>query len=151
MVSIGDPGQKPPFGLLSHPAPRLRLTFDDVERDLPRFGYAACTPEDIAALAAFLEHAPGPLLIHCAAGVSRSSAAGLIRCAIRLGPGREREAVAVLDAAITEARLLRLRTAESIHPNRRMIGLADRLLGREGALIAAHRARWAHRDGWPDI
>ncbi len=150
VVSIGDPGQRLPFGLWSHPARRLRLVFDDVERDLPRFGYVACVPEQISELISFLQGAPSPLLVHCAAGISRSSAAGLISCAIRLGPGQETTAVAALDAAIAEARAQRLRTAETIHPNRRMIGLADRLLGREGALIAAHRARWPSREAWPD-
>jgi predicted protein tyrosine phosphatase len=70
----------------------------------------------------------GPMVIHCYAGVSRSTAAALV-VLCRYNPGREAEA----------AHLLRKR-APHAHPNRRMIELADPLMGCEGKLIAAVEA-----------
>jgi predicted protein tyrosine phosphatase len=70
-------------------------------------------------------HGNGQMLIHCAAGVSRSAAAGLIVLAAR-NPGREAEI----------ARLLRQRGPWT-DPNRLMIRLADDHLVRRGALVDA--------------
>ncbi len=67
----------------------------------------------------------GPMVIHCYAGVSRSTAAALV-VLCRYNRGREAEA----------ARLLRER-APHAHPNRRMVELADALMGCEGRLTAA--------------
>ncbi|MEE8271619.1 MAG: protein tyrosine phosphatase [Alphaproteobacteria bacterium] len=66
-----------------------------------------------------------PLLVHCFAGVSRSTAAALIALSLR-AEGREAEA----------ARHLR-QHAPHAHPNRRIVALADRLLDRDGRLVAA--------------
>ena len=67
-----------------------------------------------------------PLVIHCYAGISRSPAAAYI-AACALHPERD------------EAELARaLRAASpSATPNRRFVELADRLLGREGRMVAA--------------
>lgn len=67
------------------------------------------------------------LLVHCHAGVSRSTAAAAILLA-QHAPGREREAV---------AEVARIRPVAN--PNVRMIELADTLLQREGRLLAALR------------
>jgi hypothetical protein len=67
----------------------------------------------------------GPILIHCLAGVSRSTAAALIALAL-VADGREAEA----------ARRLR-EAAPHASPNRRIVMLADRLLGRRGRLVLA--------------
>jgi predicted protein tyrosine phosphatase len=77
----------------------------------------------IIALAEDLRSARGLVLIHCEAGVSRSTAAALIMYACWLGPGYEREAM---------ERVLSLRPIAI--PNRRMVALADKLLNREGRL-----------------
>ena len=51
------------------------LHFDDVEADCPEDGEFAATPEDVRrALAYSSGIGDGPLLIHCAAGISRSTA-----------------------------------------------------------------------------
>jgi predicted protein tyrosine phosphatase len=66
-----------------------------------------------------------PLLIHCWAGISRSSAAAyILACDAR--PGRESEIASELRAR-----------APFVTPNRLMVALADDLLGRNGAMVDA--------------
>jgi predicted protein tyrosine phosphatase len=62
---------------LSFPGARRvkTLNFDDVREDNPEEGIFAATTEDIEQAVAFAREAAGePLLIHCVAGVSRSTA-----------------------------------------------------------------------------
>jgi predicted protein tyrosine phosphatase len=67
-----------------------------------------------------------PLVIHCWAGVSRSTAAAYITlCALR--PGRNE---------FETARLLRA-AAPSATPNARLVGVADDILGRGGRMVDA--------------
>ncbi|GJE44946.1 tyrosine phosphatase family protein [Methylobacterium soli] len=67
-----------------------------------------------------------PLVIHCYAGISRSTAAAYIAgCA--LNPGRDE---ADLARALRQA-------SPSATPNRLLVEIADRLLGREGRMVAA--------------
>lgn len=70
-----------------------------------------------------------PLVIHCYAGISRSTAAAYI-AACALDPTRD-------EAEVAQA--LR-RAAPSATPNRHFVALADRLLGREGRMVAAVEA-----------
>jgi len=78
-----------------------------------------------------------PFLVHCWAGISRSTAAAyILLCDIR-GPGQE--------AAI--ARELRA-LAPHAQPNRLMIRHADRFLGREGRMIASVEAMGEARVVW---
>lgn len=70
--------------------------------------------------------AKAPILIHCWAGISRSTAAAFIIATDRLGPGSE--------MALAES----LRKASpTATPNQRLIQLADDALGRQGALVEA--------------
>jgi predicted protein tyrosine phosphatase len=81
--------------------------------------------EQILAFAAELQ-AGDPdahLLVHCHAGVSRSTAAAAILLAQR-NPGREAEAFRYV-----------ARIRPGAWPNRRMVEIADRLMHREGRLI----------------
>jgi predicted protein tyrosine phosphatase len=71
-------------------------------------------------------NADAPMLIHCWAGISRSTAAAYILLCDRFGDGHE----TIL------ARELRLR-APHAYPNRLMVRLADNALGREGRMIDA--------------
>lgn len=66
-----------------------------------------------------------PLVIHCFAGVSRSTAAAYIT-ACALSPRDESEI----------ARRLR-RASPTATPNAHLVGLADRILGRDGRMSAA--------------
>jgi predicted protein tyrosine phosphatase len=70
-----------------------------------------------------------PLLIHCWAGISRSTAAAFIIACDRAGPGSE--------GAL--ARMLRDRAAHA-DPNRLIIRLGDDLLGRRGRMVDAVEA-----------
>jgi predicted protein tyrosine phosphatase len=111
--------REPPF------EQHLRLYFHDISEPAP--GLIA---PDIAGVGAILDFAHGwtgarPLLVHCWAGISRSSAAAfMIACA--RDPGREREI----------AEMLRER-APFATPNRLMVELADDLLRRSGRMARA--------------
>ncbi len=78
-----------------------------------------------------------PFLVHCWAGVSRSTAAAYIILCDLHGAGYEDRI----------AKALRLR-APHAHPNRLMISHADELLGREGRMIAAVEAMGEGRAVW---
>jgi predicted protein tyrosine phosphatase len=84
----------------------------------------------IVQLAEQLRSQSGTLLIHCEAGVSRSTATALIIHACWLGAGREDEAMRRVIAQRPYA-----------IPNRRMVALADRFLALDGRLLQA-------RDDW---
>ncbi len=67
-----------------------------------------------------------PLLIHCYAGLSRSTASAFITlCA--LNPGAPEKAIA----------LALRRASDTAVPNRRFVGLADAFLKRDGRMVAA--------------
>ena len=77
--------------------------------------------------------APGsresPLVLHCWAGISRSTAAAYI-AACALAPDRDEAALALV---LREA-------SPSATPNARFIALADDILGRQGRMVDAIRA-----------
>lgn len=122
LVSIGAPQDDLPVGYHAF-EPKLRLLIHDVLTE------DGATDDDvlrIVGLAESLRGAAGTVLVHCEAGVSRSSATALIMYACWLGPGCERAAM---------ARVLAQRPIAA--PNRRMVEIGDRLLGREGRLVEA--------------
>jgi predicted protein tyrosine phosphatase len=108
------------------PDRHLMLTFDDIVE--PIEGMVAPAEEHAAALLSFVgrwgqQH---PLVVHCFAGISRSTAAAFITlCALR--PER---------TELELARSLRM-ASPSATPNIRLVGFADRLLGRRGRMVAA--------------
>lgn len=107
------------------PQRRLHLVFHDIVE--AREELIAPSGEMIAAMLDFsrARARETPLLIHCWAGISRSSAAAYI-VACDGYPGREDEFAAAL----------RMR-APFVTPNRLMVALADDLLGRSGAMVDA--------------
>jgi len=128
VLSIIDTHEPTPPALEHYSgADRELIRFDDIVAEYP--GFEACTPRHIATLLAFGErvHATSGshLLVHCHAGVSRSTAAAGILMA-QHAPGREEEAF---------LRLLELR--KHGWPNTRMVEFADELLQRNGALLRA--------------
>ena len=120
LVSIGDVQDELPLGY--HNVNRkLRLLVADVTTE---FGATDTDIQQIISLARELQSTTGRILIHCEAGISRSTAAALIMYSVWLGPGREREA------------MMRVLVQRPIAiPNRRMVEIADRLLDRAGRLI----------------
>jgi predicted protein tyrosine phosphatase len=67
-----------------------------------------------------------PLVVHCFAGISRSTAGAYV-AACALNPRRDEWAI---------ARELR-RASATASPNIRIVSLADRMLGRDGRMVAA--------------
>ena len=70
--------------------------------------------------------AKAPMIVHCWAGISRSTASTFVLLCDRVGAGSE-EVI---------ARALRLR-APHAQPNRLVVRLADEALGRNGAMVRA--------------
>jgi predicted protein tyrosine phosphatase len=108
------------------PDRHLSRFFHDIAQ--PADGYRAPDHADVEAIIAFVHtwDRRAPLLIHCWAGISRSTAAAVTTAAL-LHPSRpERDITAALRAASPTAT-----------PNARMIALADGMLGRQGRLIEA--------------
>ena len=122
---LGPDTAHPVFGKLPE-AHHLRLSFHDVAAVTP--GLSAPRSGDMTKLLGFLRNwnGPSPLLIHCWAGISRSTAAGFIAgCLLRPG-----------DDEWLLARELR-QAAPSATPNPLLVALADEALGRDGRMIAA--------------
>ena len=132
LVSIGDGNDSLPYGY-DNVDQKLRLLIADVVTD------EGATEEDVQRIIQLAEQLQtydvkvGKVLIHCEAGVSRSTAAALIIYACWLGPGREHEAMERVIAQRPYA-----------IPNRRMVKLADNLLRLDGRLIQA-RDELSHR------
>ena len=122
LVSIGEAHDPAPAGF-HNVTPRYRFFFADTN---DAAGPAVEDVERLIDAAQSLKERNGRVVIHCQAGISRSTAAATIFYAVLLGEGEEEEAIARVLAA-----------REIAIPNRRMIRIADELLGREGRLIAA--------------
>ena len=122
LVSIGAPEDQLPIGYSNVPS-RLRLVFGDTIN--AEDGPSVVDVQTLIDLAKNLTGSRAEVLIHCEAGVSRSTAAALIIYTCLLGEGSEREA---MDRVLSQRPIAR--------PNRRMVELADKLLGREGRLMS---------------
>lgn len=107
------------------PQRRLQLVFHDVIEATPEF--IAPSSATVQAILEFGRNRTDktPMLVHCWAGISRSSAAAYM-LACDGNPGHE--------AAIADE--LR-RRAPFATPNRLMISLADDMLGRRGRMVDA--------------
>jgi predicted protein tyrosine phosphatase len=109
------------------PGNHMRLHIDDIAQ--PMDGKVAPDASHVAQLIAFTTTAwdrQGHLVIHCWAGISRSTAAAFITlCA--LNPEAPEDAV---------ARLLRA-ASPTAYPNRLMVQLGDAALGRRGRMLEA--------------
>jgi predicted protein tyrosine phosphatase len=148
MISIWDRGTYPKEKYPWTTAPGiLVLEFDDVLRDLPDHGYVAPRPYDVKPALDLAPTLRGRLVVHCAAGISRSSAMAIAVFAARFGPGREHDAVRAMLVAVDRTRLRKWRSG-SVHPNRLIIEIADELLDRDGALLVALDEVLAEVDEW---
>ena len=126
LISIGGPADPYPAGY-DRVAKRLRLVFSDIDCEVDD-DIAPCREdvEKIVAFANVVRRSQGTTLVHCEAGISRSTAAALIVLATIARRGREADAVAEL-----------LRILPHAIPNDLMVRLADEVLGCGGQLVAA--------------
>ena len=104
----------------------LYLTFDDVEHKA--HGEKPPKTEDILKILEFTKNntAAPSILVHCRAGVSRSTATAVIMHMFWLGRGNEQQALDLVSNSISD---------RVIHPNVLMIKLADEIMGCGGRLI----------------
>jgi predicted protein tyrosine phosphatase len=104
----------------------LWLEMDDIAEEMD--GMIAPGEKHVEQLITFLKRwdRAQPMVVHCYAGISRSTAAAFVAaCAIT--PHRDEAEIAA-----------RLRAASpTAYPNRRLVALADRYLKREGRMSAA--------------
>lgn len=136
LISIGDPEERPPRGYRLFDGPKIRLHFDDVTKT--HYGQMASVV-DVQRIIDFCTAVDGPTLIHCYAGISRSSAAACILATIKLGPGRELEALQHVENWSKSNSWC----GESIiYPNKHILNLADQLLERQGNLLKAAFTIW---------
>ncbi|RLQ89209.1 tyrosine phosphatase family protein [Notoacmeibacter ruber] len=126
-LMLSSQAEEPPAELVRRKSVFTRLIFHDIAE--PRAGLQMPLASDVRAILKAGRDALAssePLAISCFAAVSRSTAAAYIIACDRAGPGREGDL----------ARQLRLRSAEAT-PNPALIGLADQILERGGAMIEA--------------
>ena len=129
VLSILDPDMlEPPAFAAFAPHRRLALRFHDIIE--PRPNSLAPQKADVERVLAFgrelIEESPAHLLIHCHAGVSRSTASA----ALILAQARpERPAREALEA-VSQIR-------PRAWPNLRILEFGDELLGRNGEIVAA--------------
>lgn len=132
VLSILDPGHPEPADFAAYgPHKRLTLRFDDIisldqGTVLPERHHIEALLEFGKGLAASIGDPLEHLLVHCHAGISRSTAS----MAILLAEARPE---ADEDSIFAHIRDIRAQA----WPNSRMIGMADDLLGRDGRLLAA--------------
>ncbi len=112
----------------------LILGMDDITEPLE--GYTHPGEEHVSQLIKFVQgwDRRAPMVIHCYAGISRSTAGAFV-AACALNPNRDeaRIARAIRDGSATAT------------PNIRIVTLADQLLGRRGRMIGAIQAIGAGR------
>jgi predicted protein tyrosine phosphatase len=143
VLSILDPGWPEPDPLNAFDVNRrLKLRFHDVIEVQP--GCIAPERWDVELLLAFARDLDASrrthLLIHCHAGVSRSTAAATLVLAQR-HPGRP--AAEALDQVV--------RLRPRAWPNLRILELGDQILGRGGEIVeaaATHYRRALEREPW---
>lgn len=110
-------------------ANHLILGMDDIAA--PMDGYILPCDDHVARLIAFARdwQRAKPMVVHCYAGISRSTAAAFV-AACALNPRRDEGAIA------QEIR----RASNTATPNSRIVAIADRLLDRNGRMVTAIEA-----------
>ena len=107
-------------------ANHLRVSMDDITEHID--GFTAPCEAHVESVLAFVRgwDRSAPMVVHCYAGISRSTASAFAAACL-LNPQRDELAIA-----------RQIRAASPIaSPNRLIVGLADRLLGRDGRMLRA--------------
>ena len=133
LVSIIQPAEQPPTPPGIDPDRHYRCEVHDIVQPIP--GEVMPQTGHIAELIAFLATWDGstPLLTHCHAGISRSSAVALIAHVLQTGDPAK-SAKALRDAS------------NYASPNRRIVALADSILA-SAAIWSRPGREWARRSG----
>jgi predicted protein tyrosine phosphatase len=108
------------------PANHLKISMDDITEHMD--GFVAPSEDHVERVLAFVRSwdRAAPLVVHCYAGISRSTASAFA-AACMLNPHKDEVAIA-----------RQIRAASPIaQPNRLIVGLADRMLGRDGRMLRA--------------
>ena len=127
VISISGSNEEPPA--FNHPDV-LFLHFDDIS-DILHAGFVPMRIAQFAELSVFackIAADPGPVLVHCEQGRSRSSAIAISLANILAGPGHEEEIFGQLKAKFPR-----------IKPNKRVIAIADSILERNGKISRSIR------------
>jgi predicted protein tyrosine phosphatase len=118
----------------------LQLDVHDIDSEVD--GLDACCDARMERILHFVRgwDRDAPILIHCWAGISRSTATAYITACVH-NPDADEHTIAVA-----------LRVASpTATPNRRFIALADAALGRDGRMSAAIAAIGPGYPRWPEI
>jgi predicted protein tyrosine phosphatase len=139
VISLLDPDTDFPELGPAYSGRHLRLKFHDVNTPAPDLTLPSA--QHIAELVAFLEGWDGVecLLIHCRAGISRSTATAFVAACHRNPHASEREIASELRRVAPHAR-----------PNETVVKLADDLMVRSGRMSAAI-AETGRGLGWLDL
>jgi predicted protein tyrosine phosphatase len=125
LTVMGNVGQvQRPVSVL--PANHLKVSMDDITEAME--GYTVPSETHIEQVLSFVRgwDRAAPMVIHCYAGVSRSTASAFA-AACMLNPHRDEMEIA-----------RKIRTASPIaSPNRLIVTLADKALGRDGRMVRA--------------
>ena len=108
------------------PANHLKVQMDDITEAID--GFVAPSDQHIEKVLNFVRgwDRSAPLVVHCYAGISRSTASAFAAVCM-LNPHRDKISIA-----------RQIRAASPIaSPNRLIVGLADKALGREGRMLRA--------------
>lgn len=129
VVSVSNPGDGPPKGFEEFSGPKLALEFADVEKEGEWQWEGRATEAQVQEVIDFAESvrdAPR-VLLHCNAGESRSTAvAFVLQCVLNWESGKEWEAMSAVGRATIDG---------PCNPNLWVVGLADKLLNREGQMF----------------
>jgi len=118
----------------------LQLDVHDIESEIE--GMDACCDTRMGRIIDFVRgwDRSAPILIHCWAGISRSTATAYVTACVH-NPDADERAIA---EALREA-------SPTATPNRRFVALADQALGRNGRMSSAIEAIGPGYPRWPDI
>jgi predicted protein tyrosine phosphatase len=108
------------------PANHLKVAMDDITEQLE--GFVAPCEAHVEKVLAFVRgwDRAAPMVVHCYAGISRSTASAFAAACL-LNPQRDELAIA-----------RQIRAASAIaSPNRLIVSIADKLLGRDGRMLRA--------------
>jgi predicted protein tyrosine phosphatase len=123
LLRLTDRAKRPAHIALEN---HLILGLDDIAA--PAEGQTLPGDEHVAQLLAFAQSwdRKAPMVVHCFAGISRSTAAAFVT-ACALNPQRDEAAIA---RAIRDA-------SPTAMPNTRIVSIADRMLKRDGRMVRA--------------